>query len=138
MADTFQGNVLVEVHGLPDNKVEAFTYRAPFEVTEGEQVLVPAPLWSIRVTGRAELPGFVLGSSTEVLPADKVRDLIPEPAVQATAPVAALRSLLATWQAEAQNYESRAFDAYELARRYESKAEEIAHRIAEVKKVVGS
>lgn len=59
------GLVEVEVHGLPaDNTFfNVFTYRAGSDVTVGELVAVPAPDWSIRVTGRDVLPGFVLGAT---------------------------------------------------------------------------
>jgi len=74
--------VLVEVHGLPDNLVKEFTYRTSYPVQIGQLVSVPAPDWSIRVTGRAELPGFVLGvADHEPPPGNTLRDICPIPAV---------------------------------------------------------
>jgi len=95
--------VLVEVHGLPEDKVQPFTYIASYPVTAGERVLVPAPEWSIRVTGRTELPGFVLGPSTleAIPPFTNVRDIIPMPASPLVKAQPAVRALVERWYAKA-------------------------------------
>ena len=88
---------LVEVHGLPDNDVKAFTYRASYPVQVGHLVTVPAPEWSVRVTGRLELPGFVLGiSSDRDFPG--LRDIIPEPASPVSAKQEHTRKLVEEWR----------------------------------------
>ncbi len=93
---------LVEVHGLPDNAVKSFTYRATFPVQPGQQVQVPAPEWSVRVTGRDQLPGFVLGSSDMSAVNGDLRDiLVSAYETQETDHQDAARALVDEWRAYA-------------------------------------
>ena len=108
--------VLVEVHGLPGNDVKEFTYKATYPVTEGQQVQVPAPEWSIRVTGREELPGFVLGRAFsrtgEQWAEGDLRDIIPEPVALASAEAdsqAAARKLVDEWRETARELMAAAY-----------------------------
>lgn len=126
--------VLVEVHGLPDNKVESFTYRATYQVQPGQQVLVPAPDWSIRVTGRAELPGFVLGRSDEQSVAG-LRDILPQPSYPATWDQ--ITKLTDQWTKEATGLQERSLELSAQARQYEDAAETIFYRIRQLKSAAG-
>jgi hypothetical protein len=95
------GNLaLIEVHGLPDDGVKEFTYRLSQDAEVGQQVQVPAPDWSVKVLGRAELPGFVLGPSDAAdltSPAFSIKTTIPEPAYPDQSRV---KELLSLWQQE--------------------------------------
>lgn len=128
--------ILVEVHGLPDNNVNEFTYRSDRPLTVGEQVQVPAPDWSIRVTGRDELPGFVLGTvgQQDVHPDYNLRNILP----QAQPVVQSLADLLARWRADEKAANECAFTHYEIAQHHEKDAEDIHSRIRQLEDALGN
>lgn len=120
--------VLVEVHGLPDNQVKEFTYIASYGVTEGQQVQVPAPDWSIRVTGRDYLPGFILGLSEKQSAGDfPLRTIVNNPGTPNGAQTEALAD---RWEAEAKTLEAEADDLYVEAEQLKTRARELRATLA--------
>jgi hypothetical protein len=125
--------VLVEVHGLPGDKVDSFPYLATYDVTPGEQVQVPAPDWSIRVTGRDTLPGYVLGVS-EVAPDGPLRQILPRTTPSDSE---AIQTLLAAWTSDRDSYRNRAFQLTKQARHFEGLAEDLTYHIDQVRQAAG-
>jgi len=98
---------LVEVHGLPDGQIKEFTYRAHAALEVGQLVLVPAPDWSVRVTGRAELPGYVLGPTSDYQGQGALRPTLPLAPDGSESngdglPVAEVDKTIARWRRQAQ------------------------------------
>ena len=100
---------LVEVLGLPGQNQSvpaAFVYRLHTEVKVGGMVLVPAPEWTVRVTGREALPGFVLGvpgpDSLKGLTPARIKSTIPSPSLATDVdPAGSMRAMITTWKAQA-------------------------------------
>lgn len=126
--------ILVEVHGLPDDSTNpSFTYRATYDVTPGQQVQVPAPDWSIRVTGRADLPGFVLGRSDEQEVAG-LRNIIPQPASPAST---SIKELVDRWKKEARHFDSLVEYHEREADLAQERVHELHRRLAEIQHAAG-
>jgi hypothetical protein len=112
--------VLVEVHGLPHDETRTFTYLAADDVILGQQVQVPAPEWSIKVTGRAELPGYVLGDADTTLTPSDLRSTLPQPVYPKAGNEKALRTLVDEWREEADDLYRLAEGLHYRANRLES------------------
>ena len=103
--------IAVEVMGIPGKTGSdaVLTYEAHDAVVVGDMIKVPAPGWTIRVTGHDELPGFVLGLAASA-PLDKsqIRTTLP-----LTEPVthrgdADLELQVASYRAQAQAFRTAA------------------------------
>jgi hypothetical protein len=126
--------VLVEVHGLPDNQVKNFTYMGTRPLYEGELIHVPAPAWSIPVTGRDTLPGFVLGESTDDLLPSQIRT-IRSATTEAPVPPA-ITAMITAWAEEARAREGHAAELIVLAQQEQDKALRLLERIREVERAL--
>lgn len=98
--------VAVEVMGIPGKTGSdaVWTYEAHGDVEVGDMVRVPAPGWTVRVTGHDELPGFVLGLAASA-PLDKrqIKTTIPlTTAAPEIASLAELREKVTQWRTEAE------------------------------------
>lgn len=103
--------VAVEVLGIPGKTGSdaVLTYEAHADVEVGEMVKVPAPAWTIRVTGHDELPGFVLGlAASAPLDKNQIRTTLPL-GVETTHPdTAAIRAQVASYRAQAHAFRAAA------------------------------
>jgi hypothetical protein len=108
-----QGSLIaVEVMGIPGKTGSdaVLTYEAHADVEVGDMIKVPAPGWTIRVTGHDELPGFVLGLAASA-PLDKkqIRTTLPLAELASVhAAVAELGLQVAAWRAQAMAFRSSA------------------------------
>jgi hypothetical protein len=119
---------LIEVHGLPDDQVQEFTYRLSQEVHLGQQVQVPAPNWAIKITGRENLPGFVLGPEDDVdlvSQAFMIKATIPEPAYPAPSDQDKVKELISLWKQESIRFRQQASNATIQANQLDQKVADL-------------
>lgn len=97
--------VAVEVMGIPGKTGSdaVWTYEAHDDVEIGEMVMVPAPGWTIPVTSRTELPGYVLGlASSGPVDRNKLRPTLPVHGAAPPAPdTSALIAQVTSYRAQA-------------------------------------
>ena len=103
--------VAVEVMGIPGKTGSdaVWTYEAHADVEVGEMVKVAAPAWTVRVTGHAELPGFVLGlASSSPLDKRQIKTTLPLADQPVSRTDAELELQVAAYRAQAQAFRNAA------------------------------